>query len=152
MAQAAAGLGTTKRLLSWAKSAGSPGFHGSRVYANELKPWLSSHSPPDGIDGGSDRQRKEFEQWRKLKIANDREEGLLQPAADFAEWLTMVMTQARQVIEQKLCNEMPVAASACGSDVGKLREVGQEIFDQVCDAMAAIPAKIDEINGCKTNS
>jgi hypothetical protein len=40
---AAAALGIDKKLLSLAKKKGAPGFRGSRVYTEELLPWLNEN-------------------------------------------------------------------------------------------------------------
>ena len=75
MKAAAAGMGLSIEMLKMVKEMGSTAFVGSRVSEKQLlKDVEASGLAADATDI---RQKKLFEEWRKLKIVNDKRDGLL---------------------------------------------------------------------------
>lgn len=66
--QAAAAMETTVRALRWAKRKGAPGFRGSRVYPEELGPWLKAQEEERAGAGGELFEAKEPWEIRRLRL------------------------------------------------------------------------------------
>jgi len=75
------------------------------------------------------KEKIQLETWRKLKIANDVKEGRLQSADKEAEWLGSVLSGAREVLEQKLVNELPALVE--NLDAPQIRVRAKKLFDDV---------------------
>lgn len=102
IAAAAAGLGVDKSVLRAAKRDGAPGFRGSRVYPEELLPWLARNeeSGKQKAETKDDLER----QFLKVRIerqlfafACDRREFVL--AADAARWASEMVGEFVKVLD-----------------------------------------------------
>lgn len=80
-------------------------------------------------DGDTIKERKTFEEWRKLKIANDAKEGALIPRAVVAECVRKLAAKFTTLLDSKLENEYP--ASVAGLDVPAARIYGKKLNDQI---------------------
>lgn len=70
-----------------------------------------------------------IEKIRKLRIANDREDGLLIPKVKVAESLRRCLSPAVATLEQRLVNEYPTAVA--GLDVPQARIYGKRLCDEI---------------------
>lgn len=91
---------------------------------------------------GGDADKLKFEQWRKLKIANDEAAGLLESKAARNAILLKFLQRERSVRIQKLEKEYPAALA--GLDIPaamiygqRLNEEIDEIHRQLCDELGA---------------
>jgi uncharacterized protein (DUF885 family) len=80
-------------------------------------------------DGDSIKERKTFEEWRKLKLANDVKEGVLIPRAAVAETVRQLAAKFAALLDSKLENEFP--AVVAGLDVPSARIYGKKLNDQI---------------------
>ena len=72
---------------------------------------------------------KTFEEWRKLKIANDVKEGVLIPRAAVAETVRKLGAKFGELLTAKLEQEYP--ATVAGLDVPSARIYGKKLNDQI---------------------
>ena len=96
-----------------------------------LKPKASGDSPKD---------QTEFERWRKLKLANDRAEGLSISRAAVIAWFGALATRQKEILRRRLENEMPMAMS--GVDPGSGRVIAKRVVDEVCAEMEDAVGKL----------
>ena len=134
MASAAKGLDVPLALLKKAKRMGAPGFRASRVYADELLPWLRDHADEAGSD------KKERLEIRRLKASCERmefalavERGEFVPVPSVAELFAGVGTAQLALLRQKLENEYPVACA--GQEAAVIRVYGKRLVDDICVRM-----------------
>lgn len=80
-------------------------------------------------DGDTIKERKTFEEWRKLKIANDAKESALIPRAVVAECVRKLAAKFTALLDSKLENEYP--AIVAGLDVPAARIYGKKLNDQI---------------------
>ena len=80
-------------------------------------------------DGDTIKERKTFEEWRKLKIANDVKEGVLIPRAAVAETVRKLGAKFGELLTAKLEQEYP--ATVAGLDVPSARIYGKKLNDQI---------------------
>jgi len=91
---------------------------------------LDAIKPPSGDkDGDSIKERKTFEEWRKLKLANDENEALLIPRALVAETVFKLGPRISAVLEARLVNQYPTETP--GLDVIGMREYGRKLAAQI---------------------
>lgn len=70
------------------------------------------------------------ENWRKLKIANDRQEGLLIEKSKVYEQTSYMAEKIKNLLENKLVNEYPTIVA--GLDVPDIRIYGRKLFEEIC--------------------
>lgn len=80
-------------------------------------------------DGDSIKEKKTFEEWRKLKLANDVKEGALIPRANVAETVRQLAAKFAALLDAKLEQEYP--ATVAGLDVPAARIYGKKLNDQL---------------------
>jgi len=80
-------------------------------------------------DGDSIKEKKTFEEWRKLKLANDVKEGGLIPRAVVAETVRKLAAKMAALLDSKLESEYP--ATVAGLDVPAARIYGKKLNDQI---------------------
>lgn len=80
-------------------------------------------------DGDTIKEKKTFEEWRKLKLANDVKEGALIPRATVAETVRQLATKFAALLDAKLEQEYP--ATVAGLDVPAARIYGKKLNDQI---------------------
>ena len=80
-------------------------------------------------DGDSIKERKTFEEWRKLKLANDLKEGALIPRSLVAETVRKLAAKFGTLLDSKLEQEYP--ATVAGLDVPAARIYGKKLNDQI---------------------
>ncbi len=91
---------------------------------------LDAIKPPAGDkDGDSIKEKKTFEEWRKLKLANDENEALLIPRAAVAETIFKMGPRIAGVLEARLVNQYPTETP--GLDVIGMREYGRKLAAQI---------------------
>lgn len=101
---------------------------------------LEAIRPSDDIEGRDIKARKMFEEWRKLKIANDVKESKLQDASREAEWLGALMTNALLKLDQRLTNELPAMIE--GLDAPQIRVRTKRIYDQFKEDVAPMARRL----------
>lgn len=80
-------------------------------------------------DGDTIKEQKTFEEWRKLKLANDVKEGALIPRATVAETVRLLSAKFAALLDSKLEQEYP--ATVAGLDVPAARIYGKKLNDQI---------------------
>lgn len=125
MKAAAAAMRIDVEVLKKAKGRGCPGFRGSRVYEKEVRSWIVKHAPEE--EPITIREKKTHEEWRRLKLRNDKEEKKLLDAEKEAQWLFEIVWGAMAILRQKLINEFPAMVS--GLDTPQCRIKGKELYD-----------------------
>lgn len=90
---------------------------------------LAAIRPPGDSDKASIRERKTFEEWRKLKIRNDREEAVLIPRVQVAETVRLLAAKMGALLDAKLENEYPAAVA--GLDIPGARIYGKKLNDSI---------------------
>lgn len=91
---------------------------------------LAAIKPPAGDkEGDSIKERKTFEEWRKLKLANDVKEGVLIPRSLVAETVRRLAAKFGELLTAKLEQEYP--ATVAGLDVPSARIYGKKLNDQI---------------------
>ena len=91
---------------------------------------LDAIKPKSGDkDGDSIKERKTFEEWRKLKLANDENEALLIPRATVSETVRKLAAKFGLLLTSKLEQEYP--ATVAGLDVPAARIYGKKLNDQI---------------------
>ena len=80
-------------------------------------------------EGDSIKERKTFEEWRKLKLANDVKEGVLIPRSLVAETVRRLAAKFGELLTAKLEQEYP--ATVAGLDVPSARIYGKKLNDQI---------------------
>ena len=80
-------------------------------------------------DGDSIKEKKTFEEWRKLKLANDLKEGGVIPRAVVAETVRKLAAKFAALLDAKLEQEYP--ATVAGLDVPAARIYGKKLNDQI---------------------
>ena len=75
------------------------------------------------------KERKTFEEWRKLKIRNDREEAELIPRVKVAETVRLLAAKMIALHDAKLENEYPAAVA--GLDIPGARIYGKKLNDSI---------------------
>jgi hypothetical protein len=122
--------------LRRAKVAGCTAFRGSRVYVDELLVWWEENgeSVPSG-DDELDRINREIakEKLRKIRFANDTEEGKYVEIARYAGHVETLAAETMQIIRRKLEEEAPRRQQ--GKPEEELREINKEIVDEICLAL-----------------
>lgn len=106
-----------------------PDSHTRAEILDALKP-KSGDKPGDSI-----KEKKTFEEWRKLKLANDEREGLLISKASVIGSIQRLNPKIDALIEQKIVNEYPAAVA--GLDVPAAREFGKRFSDELRREWAA---------------
>ena len=98
---------------------------------------FSALKPADS--GGSIKDRLQFEQWRKLKLANDVKEGKLQDAQKLGQWIGSILGASREILEQKLINEYPALVE--NLDAPQIRIRSKKLFDDILDHLRPLGEK-----------
>ena len=75
------------------------------------------------------RERKTFEEWRKLKIRNDREEAGLISREAVKATVKALVPKFHELLDRKLLNEYPAAVA--GLDVPGARIYGKKLNDEI---------------------
>ena len=139
MQQAASALTLPMREIKRAKSAGCTAFRGARVHESELVSWLAEHPAPDS--GGDPKEEKLREEIRKLRIRNERDEGVLVPRAWVAERIQRIAGRLN-TYRAKSEAEHPVRFAAAAGDVAGCRIVTREIWDEIMAMHAALALEL----------
>lgn len=132
MAAAARAIGVSVTLLKVAKRRGAPGFVGSRVDVERLRPWLDKANL-DTPDKETIQIAKLREEVRKLKIVNDLKEGKLVAVSEVAPWAGNIFRGSLQIAEQKLLNEMPALVENLNAD--QIRFRARKIYDDLAASL-----------------
>lgn len=135
MAQAAAGMGEPIEALKWAKSDGCPAFKaGGRVREGLLRTWLNEHPfvPSDLPAKPKLKDIEQEEKNRKLKIQNDKAEGILVDRFKLLAEAAPSIEKFKSTLRQKLEREYPKEVA------GKKIEVAQEKGRKLCDELCGI--------------
>ena len=72
---------------------------------HKLSEVLETIKPPEPDKNSSIREKKVFEEWRKLKIQNDEKSGVLVPRADVSQVLSVVIQKACEILDNRIPNE-----------------------------------------------
>lgn len=80
-------------------------------------------------EGDSIKEKKTFEEWRKLWLANEERQGFLIPRAEVAESVRKLAGQFTKLLDAKLENEYPAAVA--GLDVPGARAFGKRLNDEI---------------------
>jgi hypothetical protein len=75
------------------------------------------------------KERKTFEEWRKLKIRNDREEAGLISREAVKATVKALVPKFHELLDRKLLNEYPAAVA--GLDVPGARIYGKKLNDEI---------------------
>lgn len=142
MQQSAAALALPLREIKRAKSAGCTAFRGARVHESELISWLAEH-PAQESAGGDTREDKLREEIRKLRIRNERDEGVLVPRAWVAERIQRIAGRLN-TYRAKSEAEHPVRFAAAAGDVAGCRIVTREIWDEIMSMHASLAAELTQ--------
>lgn len=100
-----------------------PHNHPRSVIIDALRP-KSGDKPEDSI-----KEKKTFEEWRKLWLANEERQGFLIPRAEVAESVRKLAGQFTKLLDAKLENEYPAAVA--GLDVPGARAFGKRLNDEI---------------------
>jgi len=99
-------------------------------HKHALSKVMMAIKPPTGDkEGDSIKERKTFEEWRKLKLANDVKEGVLIPRSLVAETVRRLAAKFGELLTAKLEQEYP--ATVAGLDVPSARIYGKKLNDQI---------------------
>lgn len=108
MSQAAAGLGVTKSFLQWAKQQGAPGFRNSRIYADELEPWMKAHS---AAERSNDKRALEcellVEKIKALRFDSEKEQGLWMLKSEHETWQVRKAEQLKANLTDVFKRQLP---------------------------------------------
>lgn len=131
MKSCAAAINISIDILRVLKQQGCPAFRGSRIYEVELRKCLKKVG--DGIDGvknsGSIRDKKVFEEWRRIKRGNDIEDRMFVKRDTVVAGYAAHWSRVDAMIEQKLCNEYPTAVA--GLEPEQARLFGKRLGDTI---------------------
>lgn len=133
MKAAASGENISYDLVKKAKEHGCKAFRDSRVHGEELRKFIAEHEEELKSEGISRKDQKMDEEIRKLRIANDKNEGksILKTLVD--DSIKSAHGQMRQMLEQYLLNESPTATA--GMDPPQVRIFNRRIIDKICVQM-----------------
>lgn len=99
-------------------------------HKHALSKVMAAIKPPTGDkDSDSIKEKKTFEEWRKLRIANDVREGVLIPRVSVAETVRKLAAKFSALLDSKLEQEYP--ATVAGLDVPAARIYGKKLNDQI---------------------
>lgn len=91
---------------------------------------LDAIKPPTGDKpGDSIKDRLVFEQWRKFRIRNDVDEGILIPRAHVAATVHRFGAKFTALLNKKLEQQYP--ATVAGLDIPAAREYGKKLSDEL---------------------
>jgi len=82
------------------------------------------------------KKKKQFEDWRKVKLANDEFESKLVEWNWISERIRTLCGRWRSIVQQKFVNEAP--ARLAGQDVASVREILRTITDETDAEIAAL--------------
>lgn len=106
-----------------------------RLLAAGLDP-LQRHKLSDILEilrpkerAGNDSDNLKFEQWRKLKLANDETEGRTVDKQIVCESISRMASKVRSLLTQKLEKEYP--ATVAGLDVPSAMVYGQRLNEEI---------------------
>lgn len=71
-----------------------------------------------------------YENWRKLKLANDKQQGKLIERAEVNELTALMAGKIKSYLESKLIQEYPTIVA--GLNVIEAREYGRKLFEEIC--------------------
>lgn len=109
-----------------------PNQHPSDKVVEALKPKSGGNS--DVI-----RDKRIYEQWRKLKLENDETEATLISRAGAYEAVARYGAAVQELENQKLVNEWPAVVTSL--DVAAAREYGRKLCDELSAERRALAAK-----------
>ena len=113
LSQAAVALGVSKSFLQWAKAQGAPGFRNTRIYADELEPWMRSHSEkdPGAASRAMDKRALEcellVERINALRMDSEKERGMWMLKSDFDAWQVGKAEQLKANLSDVFKRQMP---------------------------------------------
>jgi hypothetical protein len=139
MDQASAAMKIPKETLQRIKAKGCPAFRGSRIYEQELRDYMDANAEQfktSGDDTESIKNRKAFEDWRKVKLANDKEEGKLIVRKLVSMRLHELSAGQLTLLRQRLENELP--AQVAGLDPASARIIFKRVVDEICGKMQVL--------------
>ena len=123
------------KLLRAAKKAGAPGFRGSRVYAQQLLPWLAAWlyaSSTLKADEDFDRAIR-AETHRRVKFENDRAESKFMPSDQVEREHTELAERLKTTLRSRLEDEAPPLLA--GLPAPAIRVQMKTINDDICRIM-----------------
>lgn len=128
MHQVAASLGIEVEVVKAAKKAGCTAFRANNsIDRAELKAWLADTKNQEKLSASvSYKDKKTFEEWRRLKLRNDREEGKVIDRIAIIAAINALSAACRETLEQKLLREYPAAVA--GMDVPQVRVFSQRLI------------------------
>lgn len=107
-------IAACERLLKRAKKSGAPGFQHSRVYVEELFPWLKLHFQSEELKLASAGDKESALKCRRLRNQCERGEfafsvdrGEYVKRAEVEAWLIGAAQKIKAALAQKLRNELP---------------------------------------------
>jgi hypothetical protein len=134
IASAAAALQIPVDTLRAAKSAGAPGFRGSRVYPADLVPWLQAQDKGALQDDKRTLERKKLLlQCERIAFQNDVERGRYVEKSVFVSALIQLGSEQKALLRQKLESELPGVIP--GLEAGQRSEAKsfcKRVVDDVC--------------------
>jgi hypothetical protein len=128
---AASAAGCSVELVKLARKKNCPAcLPGGRYDVPKLKKWIAEHA--DELKAAGDdlslKDQKTNEEIRKLKIANDKAEGLTIPRLTVAQKHREILARVKDVTYAKLENEYPPLFS---NDVVSNRTLGKKLADLI---------------------
>jgi hypothetical protein len=111
IAQAEAMSGYDRVVLLWAKKNGCSAFRGSRVYIDELAPWLETNKPE--VREGELPTKEEVDVLLKLekletqKFLNSKNRDAFYERKDVDSWMIAAAEKLKSLLALKLKNELP---------------------------------------------
>lgn len=129
MKAAAAAMGIPIGTLKLAKQYGCPAFKGSRVFEQKLIDWMAANGDKLGSGDADYKALKLQEEFRRLKLSNDRADGLLIEVEKVkADWKA-VLSKVMVILRRKLENEYP--ARVAGLEAPAARVYGKRVVDEI---------------------
>jgi hypothetical protein len=128
-------LGYSESLIQHFKDQGNPAWRGSRLYLDELEAWIDENGIPELQDNEADQWNLKIlqERHRKLKIANDIEEGKALNADEVGAFLYELAIRQKNTLKKALEDELPAALA--GKPVDEIRAINKQWVDRICDRM-----------------
>ncbi len=128
-------------VLRHLKNGGSEAFRGGRIYRakllEDLRKFLATGAKIQ--DSGTLKDAKLFEEVRRLRLRNDRDERRLVPMAYVQSRHSAVAARVKSILRQKLEVEYPNAAA--GLDVRGARVYGKRLNDAILEEFQKLSAE-----------
>lgn len=148
MGQAAAATGFSKDSLKRAKELGCMAFKpGGRVDGAALREWMRANeaklrASTEKPGGGPLKDQKLAEEIRKLRIKNDRDDGLSVLKSKIGADLHALASEQLALLRQRLENELP--SQVAGLEPSNARIIFKRVVDELSVKMQGLVAKWTE--------